>query len=143
LDIADTYLCLGFSRHRLPRVWPERLPRPSLFPPLQFATAPPQPRHRRQHEESKLRRGVSQNISGIGKWNSVAIGVRAIDVVKANGNLCHHSEISLSCFEHLSINRIAQSGDEPINTATDFLNDQLFRRRLRPWIHFQFVSPLA
>ena len=73
------------------------------------------PGQRTQHEKGKLCRSFGKHVGGMGERNLIAIGVGAIDVVKAHGNLRHHFEVSLACLEYFSIDGVAQGGDQAID----------------------------
>src|SRR5207247_730503 len=49
----------------------------------------------------------------------------------------------LPCFEHFGIDRIAERGDQSVDAALHFLDDQFLRWRLRSLKHFEIVSALA
>jgi len=83
------------------------------------------------------------HVGGVREWDFVFVGVGAIDVVKAHGDLRHDLERPLPCFEHLSVDGIAQRRDQAIDAALHFLNDQLFRRRLGSFENFDFITTLA
>ena len=64
----------------------EWMPIVPLVFPRQMLRGPQLSRQRAQHEECKLRRRFGEHICRIGKRNFVAIGVGAVDVVKADRN---------------------------------------------------------
>ena len=81
--------------HGLPRdlvaekrqVW---IPESPLVVPGQVLRRPHSPCQRPQHEERKLRRRFGENVSRMGKWDLVAVGIRPVDVVKPHRNLGDH-----------------------------------------------------
>ena len=75
------------------------------------------------HEKSKLCRRFSQHICRVSEWDFVTIGVSAIDVVESDRDLGHHFKSPLPCVEDFRINRIAQRGNQAIDTALNFLDD--------------------
>jgi hypothetical protein len=73
----------------------------------------------------------------------VFVRVGAIDVIESDSDLRHDLQAPLPCVEHLRINRIAQCGDQPINAAFHFFNDQFLRRRLGSLEHLEVVTARA
>ena len=61
-------------------------------------------RQRTQHEEGKLGRGFGQHVGRVRERNLVAIGVGAVDVVKADRDLGHHLQRLLAGFEDFGVN---------------------------------------
>jgi hypothetical protein len=96
-----------------------------------------------QHEESEFGGGFGQDIGGIGERDLVLVGVGAVDVVEADRDLRHDFQPDLPCFEYLRIDRIAQRGNQAVDAAADFFQDQLLRRRLGPGIDLDLIAALA
>src|SRR5208283_482103 len=94
-------------------------------------------------EEGELRSGLSENVSGVGEWDLVPVGVGAIDVVESHRVLRHNLEGAFARLENLSVNFVAQGGDEAVNTAAHFFDDQASWRRLRIGIDLQLITALA
>ena len=92
------------------------------------------------HEEREFRGGFSQHVCGMSEGNLVPVGIGAIDVVESNCNLRHHSQFPFSCFEHFGVDRIAQGGNQTVNSRLHFLQHEALRRRLRFRIHFHLVA---
>src|SRR5207248_2116285 len=67
----------------------------------------------------------------------------AVDVVEADGNLRHNFERALPCFEDLGVDRIAKRGDQAVDAAINFLDDQLLRRRLGAMEDLELVAALT
>src|SRR5947207_10662967 len=81
--------------------------------------------YRANHEKRELSRSFGERVSRVREWNFVAVGVSAIDVVEAHGNLRYNFQLALAGFEHLSVNGITQRGDEAVNAAFHLLDNQL------------------
>src|SRR5437870_3165682 len=77
------------------------------------------------------------------EWNLVPVGVCAVDVVEADGDLRYNFQRALACLKNLSVNRIAQRGDQSVNAGFYFLHDQALRRGVGLGVHFYVVTPLA
>ena len=73
------------------------------------------PGQRAQHEEGKLCRSFSEHVGGMDERNLIAVGVGAIDVVKADSNLRHHSEFSLARLEYFSVDGVTQGGNQAVD----------------------------
>src|SRR5580692_10505888 len=96
-----------------------------------------------QHEKGELRGGLSQYVRGMSERNFVAVGVGAIDVVNADGQLSHNFQTTFSSFENLGIDGIAKRGDEPIDPGLHLVDDQTLGWRLGLGIDLDFVLALA
>ena len=79
----------------------------------------------------------------MGKRNLVAVGVGAVNVVEAHRNLGDDFQLPLACLKNLSVNRIAQGRDQPVNPRLHLFDDQALRRRLRLGVDFNFISTLT
>ena len=78
---------------------------------------------RAHHEEGKFCGGFGENVCSVSEWNLVAVGVGAVDIVEAYGNLGDDFEIAFAGFEDLGVNRVAQSGDQAIDSRLHFFDD--------------------
>ena len=96
-----------------------------------------------QDKEGKLGRGFSENVGCVGERDLVAVGIGAVDVVEADGNLGDDLELSLPCFKNLGIDLVAKSGDEAVDSALCFFYDERFGRGFRAWVDLNIVSALA
>ena len=61
----------------------------------------------------------------------VTVGVRTIDVVKADGHLGDHLQMSFAGFEDLGVNLVAQGGYQPVDARLYFFDDQGLGRSFR------------
>ncbi len=121
----------------------ERMPRrPLLFAHQAFAP-PHLAREHAHHEKCELGGRFGKHVGGIRERDFVFVRVGAIDVVEADSDLRHDLERPLPCFKHFGIDRISQRGDQAIDAALHFLDDQFLRRRLRALENFEFVTALA
>src|SRR5208282_1853201 len=75
--------------------------------------------------------------------NLVVVGIGAVDVIESYGVLCDHFERANSGGEDLSVDRIAQRGDQAVHARGDLINDQALRRSLGLAIDFKVVSLIA
>src|SRR5205823_12520195 len=123
--------------------WQERVPRRPLLLPHQALTRIHLPRQHAEHEKSELGGRFGQHVGGIGEWYLVFVSVGAIDVVEPDRDLRHDLERPLPCLEDLGVDRIAERGDQAINAALYFLDDQSLRRRLGPPKYLELVTALA
>ena len=98
---------------------------------------------RAHQKEGKLGCRFGQDVGGMSERDFVLVGIGAIDVVKANGDLCDHFERACPGSEDLGVDRIAQSGDQAIHAGLHLFNNQAFRRSFRPGIDFHVVSLVA
>ena len=117
-----------------------RMPRAPLVVAHEVLGGPEPARQAAQDEEGELGGGFRQHIGRMGEWNFVTIGVGAIDVVEADRNLRNYLQRALAGFEDLGINRVAQGGDQAVDTAADFLDDQALRRSFRTGIESRLRS---
>jgi len=71
---------------------------PFIFPRQVFCR--PQLAGQRTHqEESEFRGGFGEHVGSIGEGNPMSVGVGAIDIVEANGELSHDFERVPTCVE--------------------------------------------
>ena len=86
----------GFAGDFIAQKWQIRMP----VSPLVFASEmlgwPHFSRQRAQHEKSEFGRRLGEHVGGIGEGNFVAVGVGAIDVVKADRELRDYLQLALS-----------------------------------------------
>src|SRR5271167_3346881 len=75
--------------------------------------------------------------------NFVAVGVGAIDVVESHCILRYNLERVLACLENFGVNLVAQSSDQAVNSAADFCDDQVLRRRIGLGIDLDLITALA
>src|SRR6266478_5937237 len=120
--------------------WQKRMPRAPFVFAHQLFTWPELARDCAQHEERELRGRIGQHMRSVGEWNLVSVSLVAVDVVKTNRVLRDYLQGSFARFENLSVNGIAQSGNQRVNTAAHFFDDQGFRRRLWSRINFQLIA---
>ena len=108
----------------------ERVPgRPLLFP-HQALTLIHLARQHAHHEKSELGGRFGEHIGRVRERDLVLVSVGAVDVVEADRDLRHDLERALPCFEDLGVDGIAKRGDQAVDPAFYFLDDQLLRRRL-------------
>src|SRR5260370_5930255 len=133
----------GLPRNLITQKGQEWVPEsPPIFAHQLFAV-PKTPRERAHHEEGELGGGVGEDVGGVGERNLVAIGIGAIDVVKAHGELSDDFERALSRLKDFSVDGITQRSDQAIDAAADSLYNQLLRRSFRTRIDFEIVSLFA
>ena len=96
-----------------------------------------------QREEGELRRGFGEHVGGVGEGNLVAVGVGAVDVVEPDRVLRHDLQRALARLEDFGVNLVAQGGDEAVDAAADFFDDQALRRRLGIGIDLDLIAALA
>ena len=117
--------------------------KPHLFSRVRCSAVHSLSRQRAQHEKGEFRGGFGEHIRSVSKRNLVPVGVGAVDVVEAHGDLGDNFQFPLARFEHLGIDGVAQSSNQPIDAGLHFFDHQALRRRLRLRVHFDLVSPLA
>ena len=100
-------------------------------------------RHAPEDQQAKLRRGFGENVGGVGEGNLVAVGVGAVDVVKAYGVLRHHFQRPTPRLENFGVDRVAQRGDEPVDAGAHLLDDQALGRRLDLVVDLDLVAAPA
>jgi len=105
-----------------------------LFPVPQFAG------EGSQNKKREFGRGLGEHVGSVGERNLVAIGIGAVDVIEPNRKLGHNFQRSLPCFEHLSVDLVANRGDETIHAAAQLLEDHLLRRRLGMRIDLDLIA---
>ena len=133
----------GFARDLVAKERQERMPRrPLLFAHQSFAL-PHLAREHAHHEKRELSGRFGEHVGGVRERDFVFVRVGAIDVVESDGDLRHDLERPLPRFEYLGIDRIAQRGDQAVDAALHFLDDQFLRRRLRSLEHLKVVTALA
>src|SRR5260221_12556942 len=98
---------------------------------------------RAHQEESKFRRRFGQDVGGIRERDFVLVGSGAVDIVKADSELCDHFERAFSGSEDLGVDRIAQRGDQTIYAGLHLFENQALRRSFGPRIDFHVVSLVA
>ena len=130
----------GFARDFIAKERQEWMPRrPPLFAHQPLAL-PHLSRQHAHHEKRELSRRFGEHIGCVGKRNFVFVRCCAIDVVEADRDLRHNLQRPLPSFEDFRINRIAQCGDQSVNTAFHLIDDQFLRRRLWSLKHFDVVT---
>ena len=100
-------------------------------------------RENAHHKKSELGGRFRQHVSRVREWDFVSIGVGAVDVVESHCDLRHDLECSLPGFKYFGVDWIAQSGDQAVDAALYFFDDQLLRRRFRPLVNFEIIAALA
>ena len=78
----------------------------------QFASQRP------EHEERKLCGGFGQNVSSIRERDLAAVGVGSINVVESDSVLRDYLQGALAGLENLSINLIAERGDQAVDSRS-------------------------
>src|SRR5581483_1228378 len=92
--------------------WQVRMPVSPLVVANQMLCAPELACERAHDEECELRGGFRQHVWGVRKWDLVAVGIRAIDVVESHSELRDSFQRLLPCFEDFLIDGIAQGRDQ-------------------------------
>ena len=113
----------GFARDLIAKEWQKRMPRRPFLFAHQALALPHFAREHAHHEKRKLGGRFGKHVGGVRERDLIFVRVGAIDVVKADGNLRHDFERPLPCFEYFSIDRVAQRGDQPIDSALYLLDD--------------------
>src|ERR1017187_3421274 len=95
----------------------------------------------RAHQEEGIFGGrFGQDVGGMGERDFVLVGIGAVDVVKSDGVLRHYLEGAFSGGENLGVDRIAQGGDQAVDTRLHLFDDQALWRSFGLGIDFQVVS---
>ena len=79
----------------------------------------------------------------MGERDAIAVGIFAIDIVKADRVLRHNFEAPLPRLEDLGVDGIAQGGDVRVNAAAHLLQDQLLGRGFRMRVNLDLIAALA
>ena len=133
----------SLARHFVSEKRQIRMPVAPLVFPRQVFRRPHFSSQRAHHEKRKFRGGFGKHVRGVGERNLVAIGIGAVDVVEAHGDLRHNFQRPFARLKHFGVDWITQRGDQPIHPGLHFLDDDALRRRFRLGIYFDVVSPLA
>src|SRR5439155_14892380 len=123
--------------------WQERMPRRPFLFAHQALALPHLTRKQAHHEKSELSGRFGKHVGRVRERNFVFVRVGAIDVVESYGDLRYDLELPLPCFEYFGVDRVAQRGDQSINAALRFLDDQFFRRRLWALENLEVIPALA
>src|SRR3954471_14552083 len=100
------------------------MPRAPLFLADLVFARPELARERSQHEEGELGGSFGENVSSIGERNLVAVGICAVNVVEADGDLGDDFQVPLPRFKDFAIDLVAKSCDQAVNAGADFFNNQ-------------------
>src|SRR5206468_7672566 len=133
----------GLARDLVAKERQEWVPRRPLLLSHQPFTLPHLAREHSHHKKSEFGGRFSEDVGGVRERDLVLVGIGPVDVIEAHGDLRHDLERTPSGFEDLGVDGIAERGDQCVDAALHFLDDQLFRRRLGTLENFELVAALA
>src|SRR5260221_12564090 len=96
---------------------------------------------RAHQEESKFRRRFGQDVGGIRERDFVLVGSGAVDIVKADSELCDHFERAFSGSEDLGVARCARRGDQTIYPGLYLFENKALGWSLDPRVASNILSP--
>src|SRR3982074_1847705 len=99
------------------------MPKTPLMLTKKALGVPEPPGNRAHQEEGKLSSSVSEDVSGIGERNFVAVSVGAVDVVEADSKLGNPLEGGPACGKDFGVDWVAEGCHEPIDARAELFKD--------------------